>query len=97
MDRGGDGRAAGRPHPPRRQQRSGDPARPGSQAHATLPAPETGRKAVGDGLGLGLSIVASIVEAHHGTVEARPLPDGGLEVTVTLDHQIPGGTTAQSS
>jgi signal transduction histidine kinase len=45
---------------------------------------EDGRKAVGDGLGLGLSIVAAIVEAHHGTLETRPLPEGGLEVTVTL-------------
>ncbi|GII00514.1 sensor histidine kinase [Planobispora takensis] len=46
--------------------------------------PATGRKAVGDGLGLGLSIVAAIVGAHHGTLEVRPLPEGGLEVTVTL-------------
>ncbi|MFC4057810.1 sensor histidine kinase [Planomonospora corallina] len=45
---------------------------------------ESGRKAVGDGLGLGLSIVAAIVEAHHGTLETRPLPEGGLEVTATL-------------
>ncbi|MFJ2034135.1 sensor histidine kinase [Streptosporangium sp. NPDC087985] len=47
---------------------------------------ETGRKASGDGLGLGLSIVTAIVKAHHGTLEARPLPEGGLEVTVTLDE-----------
>ncbi|GIH75839.1 sensor histidine kinase [Planobispora longispora] len=46
---------------------------------------ETGRKAVGDGLGLGLSIVAAVVAAHHGTLEARALPEGGLEVTVSLD------------
>ncbi|GAA4532828.1 sensor histidine kinase [Nonomuraea ferruginea] len=45
---------------------------------------ETGRKAGGDGSGLGLSIVAAVVEAHHGTLEVRPLPDGGLDVTVTL-------------
>jgi signal transduction histidine kinase len=45
---------------------------------------ETGRKAIGDGLGLGLSIVAAIVEAHHGTLEVRALPEGGLEVTVAL-------------
>ncbi|TMR19250.1 HAMP domain-containing protein [Nonomuraea turkmeniaca] len=45
---------------------------------------EGGRKAGGDGLGLGLSIVAAIVEAHHGTLEARPRQEGGLDVTVTL-------------
>ncbi|MBN6056151.1 HAMP domain-containing protein, partial [Nonomuraea sp. RK-328] len=45
---------------------------------------ETGRRATGDGLGLGLSIVAAIAEAHHGTLDARALPDGGLEVAVTL-------------
>ncbi|NUW37416.1 HAMP domain-containing protein [Nonomuraea sp. SMC257] len=45
---------------------------------------ETGRRAMGDGLGLGLSIVAAIAEAHHGTLHLSALPDGGLEVTVTL-------------
>ncbi|WP_405149124.1 ATP-binding protein [Sphaerisporangium sp. NBC_01403] len=52
---------------------------------------ETGRKASGDGLGLGLSIVAAIVEAHHGTLEARALPEGGLEVTVAFGHPGTGG------
>lgn len=47
---------------------------------------ESGKKASGDGLGLGLSIVAAIVEAHHGTIDARPLPGGGLDVTVTLEQ-----------
>jgi signal transduction histidine kinase len=37
-----------------------------------------------DGAGLGLSIVRSIVTAHHGTVAAQPGPAGGLQVTVTL-------------
>ncbi|MFF0312331.1 ATP-binding protein [Streptosporangium sp. NPDC004379] len=46
---------------------------------------DAGRKAGGDGLGLGLSIVAAIVEAHRGTLEIRPLPAGGLDVSVTLD------------
>ncbi|MCT9932639.1 ATP-binding protein [Planotetraspora sp. A-T 1434] len=54
---------------------------------------EGGRRASGDGLGLGLSIVAAIVEAHHGTLETRPLPKGGLEVTVALPVplEIPRG------
>jgi signal transduction histidine kinase len=36
------------------------------------------------GHGLGLSIVAAITTAHHGSCTAHPRPDGGLEVTVTL-------------
>ncbi|MEV0970034.1 sensor histidine kinase [Microtetraspora glauca] len=51
---------------------------------------ETGRRATGDGLGLGLSIVTAIVDAHRGVLEARPLPEGGLEVTVVLERpEIP--------
>jgi signal transduction histidine kinase len=37
-----------------------------------------------DGLGLGLSIVRAIADAHDAHVEARPHPDGGLEITVTF-------------
>jgi len=36
------------------------------------------------GVGLGLSIVAAIAAAHHGTVAARPLAQAGLEVVVML-------------
>ena len=36
------------------------------------------------GLGLGLTIVASIAEMHAGSVTAHPRPDGGLTVRVTL-------------
>ncbi|MFB9893291.1 ATP-binding protein [Planobispora takensis] len=36
------------------------------------------------GAGLGLSIVRAIAQAHRGSVEARPRPDGGLVVTVRL-------------
>ncbi|MFF3667762.1 sensor histidine kinase [Microtetraspora malaysiensis] len=52
---------------------------------------EGGRRATGKGAGLGLSIVAAIVEAHHGTLEARALAEGGLEVTVVLGVAA-GGT-----
>jgi signal transduction histidine kinase len=36
------------------------------------------------GVGLGLAIVRSIVIAHEGTIQARPLPDGGLELEIAL-------------
>jgi signal transduction histidine kinase len=44
--------------------------------HAGPDAPE--------GSGLGLSIAASVVRAHHGRIAATPVPDGGLKVTVLL-------------
>ena len=39
-----------------------------------------------EGAGLGLSIVAAITTAHHGTLELRGRPEGGLRVVVTLPH-----------
>lgn len=36
------------------------------------------------GHGLGLALVAGIVETHHGTLALTPNPTGGLTVTVTL-------------
>jgi signal transduction histidine kinase len=42
-----------------------------------------------DGFGLGLAIVASIATVHDGTVTARPLPGGGLAVTVALPEADP--------
>ncbi len=36
------------------------------------------------GVGLGLSIVRAVAAAHDGQVEARPRPEGGLEVEVRL-------------
>jgi signal transduction histidine kinase len=38
----------------------------------------------GDGLGLGLSIVQSVVRVHHGVIDAAAAPGGGLEITVRL-------------
>ncbi|WP_220502409.1 sensor histidine kinase [Microbispora sp. H10670] len=49
---------------------------------------QSGRKAGRDGLGLGLSIVAAIAEAHHGTLDVRPLSEGGLDVTVALPGPV---------
>ncbi len=36
------------------------------------------------GAGLGLSIVASVVRAHGGSINAVPRPGGGLEITIRL-------------
>ncbi len=41
------------------------------------------------GAGLGLTIVRSIVAAHHGTVTARARPEGGLVVEVNLERSGP--------
>ena len=42
------------------------------------------RTASGGGVGLGLSIVESVAEAHHGLVEATAPAEGGLVVTLTV-------------
>jgi signal transduction histidine kinase len=42
----------------------------------------TDRTRSADGVGLGLSIVASIARAHYAVITAQPNPEGGLEVTV---------------
>ncbi|MFD5077065.1 sensor histidine kinase [Streptomyces sp. NPDC058371] len=42
-----------------------------------------------DGLGLGLSIVAAVTAAHGGRVAARPRPQGGLTVEVSLPRGMP--------
>ncbi len=41
-----------------------------------------------DGVGLGLSIVAEITTAHHGTLELHGRPEGGLRVSVTLPRAL---------
>jgi signal transduction histidine kinase len=43
-----------------------------------------GRTASQSGLGLGLSIVADIAEAHGASLDVRTRPDGGLTVAVTF-------------
>lgn len=45
---------------------------------------DTARARTVGGNGLGLAIVAAIVDAHNGTVTATRSPSGGLQVTVTL-------------
>jgi signal transduction histidine kinase len=49
------------------------------------------------GVGLGLSIVAAIAAAHHGTLELAARPTGGLKVQIRLpraDELSPAGGTA---
>jgi two-component system sensor histidine kinase VanS len=43
------------------------------------------------GVGLGLAIVKRIAEAHDGTLDLDPRPDGGLRVTVRLPLAPPHG------
>jgi signal transduction histidine kinase len=60
------------------------------QPFQRLAADRTSR---GDGLGLGLSIVQAIADAHHATITARPQPEGGLFIEVTFPgppHGRPG-------
>jgi signal transduction histidine kinase len=51
------------------------------------------RTASPNGLGLGLSIVAEIAEAHGAGLEVSPRPDGGLTVAVSFPCAV-GATTA---
>ena len=51
------------------------------QPFQRLAADRTSR---GDGLGLGLSIVQAIADAHDATIAARPQPGGGLTIEVTF-------------
>ena len=43
-----------------------------------------GRVGNGQGVGLGLSIVSSVVDAHHGQLQAEALRDGGMKISVRL-------------
>src|SRR5262249_21724036 len=42
-----------------------------------------------NGLGIGLTIALTIVEAHGGSIEARNNPDGGATFSVTLPCAAP--------
>ena len=47
-----------------------------------------------DGIGLGLSIVTAIAQAHDAELRARPLAGGGLEVEVSFPAPPPGSELA---
>ena len=58
---------------------------------------EGGRERGKAGAGLGLAIVAGIVEAHHGRVHAENAPGGGACFTVLLPAAAPPAPQAPSS
>jgi two-component system OmpR family sensor kinase len=45
---------------------------------------DTSRARASGGVGLGLSIVAAVIEAHGGTAAVRPTPGGGATFVITL-------------
>jgi signal transduction histidine kinase len=62
----------------------GDVIPPEALSSLLEPFQRLDRSARGDGVGLGLSIVRSVAEAHGGSVELRARPSGGLIVRVSL-------------
>jgi signal transduction histidine kinase len=50
----------------------------------------------GTGVGLGLSIVASVAAAHHGHLRALAVPTGGLKVTVGFATTVPQPLTSRT-
>jgi len=65
---------------------------PDAVASLLEPFQRLDRGAPGDGVGLGLSIVRSVAEAHGGSVELRARPSGGLVARVSLPARS-GATT----
>jgi signal transduction histidine kinase len=60
-------------------------------ASLTEPFRRLGTARTGDGLGLGLSIAASVVEAHEGQLAVDPLEQGGLQVSIALPVALVSG------
>jgi signal transduction histidine kinase len=57
-------------------------------ASLTEPFRQLGTARTGDGLGLGLSIAASVAQTHGGQLAIEPLPRGGLRVSVALPAEM---------
>ncbi len=60
-------------------------------ASLTEPFRRLGTARTGDGVGLGLSIAASVVQAHGGQLAIDPLERGGLRVSIGLPAALVGG------
>jgi signal transduction histidine kinase len=77
---------------------TGPPIAPDEVSRLTEPFQRAGsnRTASPDGLGLGLSIVAQIAEAHHADLQIRSEPEGGLTVMVRFPS-FPLASTVASS
>lgn len=56
----------------------------------------TDRIDAGQGVGLGLSIVKTVAEAHHGSVHATANVEGGLIVVVELPRHHRDGATDEA-
>ena len=56
-----------------------------------------GRASNSQGVGLGLSIVTSVVNAHHGDLLAEALPDGGMNISIRLPKATVGHVTMHDS
>ena len=54
------------------------------------------RVGYGEGLGLGLSIVAAIANAHGAALDVRPGAHGGLEISVRFPRARPSDVPAPS-
>jgi signal transduction histidine kinase len=63
---------------------SGARITPEEAGSLTEPFVRLGAARTGDGLGLGLSIAASVVQAHGGRLAIEPLERGGLRVSIAL-------------
>jgi signal transduction histidine kinase len=71
---------------------------PGEVDELTQPFRRIGADRTGsdNGAGLGLAIVASIVEAHGGTLDLDALPGGGLRVSIALPLAVAASAGAPS-
>ena len=91
--RGADGERRGAQHGRGAQRRAGRAAR-GGRRRCSSPSSASTAARRGDGVGLGLSIVRSVAEAHGGSVELRARPSGGLVVRVSLPARDGASTDA---
>lgn len=70
---------------------SGAVITPEAAASLTEPFRRRGTARTGDGLGLGLSIAASVAQAHGGQLAIIPLERGGLRVSIALPAALVSG------